>query len=384
MASYVCRRAKSPLNACTVAPKNLDMDRQATRSSIRAVFARVEDPYAGGDIETACRLGAALWLFATAVTVLLLPLSPPDAAIGDGGWAVAGVVVLAGVAGARYMRRHTLPWDVLLAASYLSIAQVAALGWLAGGGATPYEELYLLVALYAGGMHPPRRLAGVLGAIMVANIVPLVAESAASARIGQVAMRLVLLSAVAFIASMLMRTVRAQRIGLRDRGDRAERLARVDELTELPNRRAFGEALAHGITRARRFGTPLSLVVADLDGFKQINDEHGHQVGDACLQSIARMLERSLRQYDECFRWGGDEFALLLPETTADEAEAVFRRVAGAILAGCRTPAGTGLRITGAAAQLEGHMTGDDLVAAADAALLERKGGPRLRLAESA
>ena len=169
-----------------------------------------------------------------------------------------------------------------------------------------------------------------------------------------------------------MRTVRAQRVNLRNRSDLAEREARADALTGLPNRRAFGEAIEVEMSRAKRFDAPLSLIVADLDGFKEINDRHGHQAGDACLRTVADVLRGTLRQYDACFRWGGDEFALLLPETALADAEVVCRRATAAV-AGARTPDGEPLSITCAPAQLGEGMDGDDLVAAADLRLLERK-----------
>ena len=353
------------------------------RERLRAFFARVDDPYAGGDRANACRLGALLWLIATVLTWLLLPFSPPDAAIGEAGWAVAGATTLVGIAGARRMVVRHMSWNHMLGASYLAIGQIALLEWLAGGSGTPYAELYLLVALYAGALHPPRRLVGVIVAVAVAAGAPLVYDAASSERIAQVGLRLLLLSAVALLACGLMRGVRAGRVAERLRGDVAEREARVDALTTLPNRRAFGEALATEISRAQRFDAPLSLVVADLDAFKAINDTHGHPAGDACLRSVAEVLRATLRQYDACFRWGGDEFALLLPQTTLDDAETVCRRASAAV-AGCSAPDGTPLSMTCAPAQLAEGMSGDDLVAAADAVLLERKAGPGLRLAHSA
>ena len=197
-------------------------------------------------------------------------------------------------------------------------------------------------------------------------------------------LQFVLLSAIALLAAGLMKHVRAQRLGLRESGARAERLARVDELTGLPNRRAFSEALVVEIARARRFGSPLALVIGDLDDFKGINDTHGHPAGDACLVAVAEALRGTLRQYDTCFRWGGDEFALLLPETTAVDAEQVVWRLAAAVGA-CRDAAGAPLRITCAPAELTGAMSsGDELLAAADAELLTRKRARGSRLLRSA
>ncbi|HEX8123701.1 MAG TPA: GGDEF domain-containing protein [Solirubrobacteraceae bacterium] len=351
---------------------------------LRLAFAYDADPYAGADPPTARRLGALLWLIASGLGALLLPLSPPDAAIGGAGWVVAALVIAAGIGCARHMARHEISWDMLLATSYIGVAQVALMQWLAGGYGVPYAELFLIVALYAGALHPPRRLVGVLAAVVAASVAPLFYDHAGAEAISQTGVRLMLLCALAFLAATLMRAVRAQRLGLRDQSVQAERLARQDELTGLPNRRGFRETLAAEIARVRRSGAPLSVVVADLDDFKGINDAYGHPAGDTCLVVVAGALRATLRQYDSCFRWGGDEFTLILPETSLGDAEIVCDRVASAVLAGCRGPDGQPLRITCAPAQLDEAMTGEDLVAAADQALLARKRRGGLRLAQTA
>ena len=347
-------------------------------------FAYDPDPYAGADPPTARRLGALLWVVASGIGAVLLPLSPPDEAIGGAGWVVALAVIVAGLLCARTMARRELSWDLMLATSYVGVAQVALMQWLAGGYGVPYAELFLIVALYAGALHPPRRLAGVLAAIVTASVAPLFYDRAGAQAVSQTGVRLMLLCALAFLAAALMRSVRAQRLGLRDRSARAEHIARHDELTGLPNRRAFGETIAREIARVRRTGAPLSVVVADLDDFKGVNDTHGHPAGDTCLVVVAGALRATLRQYDSCFRWGGDEFALVLPETAIGDAEIVCDRVATAVLAGCRGPDGMPLRITCAPAELVEGMSGDDLVAAADQALLARKRRGGLRLAQTA
>jgi diguanylate cyclase (GGDEF)-like protein/PAS domain S-box-containing protein len=90
-----------------------------------------------------------------------------------------------------------------------------------------------------------------------------------------------------------------------------------DSLTGLPNRRAFDERLAAEIERGRRYGQVFSLLLFDIDHFKTINDTHGHAVGDQVLQHLARVTLTRLRLADALARWGGEEFALLLPETAA-------------------------------------------------------------------
>jgi diguanylate cyclase (GGDEF)-like protein len=100
-----------------------------------------------------------------------------------------------------------------------------------------------------------------------------------------------------------------------------------DPLTQLFNRAAFDQRLREELTRARRYQRELSLVLFDLDGFKQVNDRFGHPAGDEVLQRFAGFLQASLRQSDAAFRYGGDEFAALLPETSGASAWQVAERL---------------------------------------------------------
>jgi diguanylate cyclase (GGDEF)-like protein len=94
-----------------------------------------------------------------------------------------------------------------------------------------------------------------------------------------------------------------------------ERLSLTDDLTGLCNRRAFDDALAKEVSRSRRYQHPLSLLVVDLDHFKQVNDSYGHPTGDNVLRETARLLSGGIRQHDTVARLGGDEFVLLAPVT---------------------------------------------------------------------
>jgi diguanylate cyclase (GGDEF)-like protein len=101
----------------------------------------------------------------------------------------------------------------------------------------------------------------------------------------------------------------------------------TDPLTGLYNRRLFTESLEKELNRARRYGLPLGLVILDLHRFKEVNDKYGHPRGDDVLRAAASTLRNSLRTSDSAFRIGGDEFALLLPQTDAPQALALSRRV---------------------------------------------------------
>ena len=112
-----------------------------------------------------------------------------------------------------------------------------------------------------------------------------------------------------------------------------ERQANTDGLTELPNRRHFEEALEGEISRAERFGGSLALILADLDDFKQVNDRYGHQAGDDVLQTFADILRATVREIDLPSRYGGEEFAVLLPQTDLDGAQRLAERLCKALAA---------------------------------------------------
>jgi diguanylate cyclase (GGDEF)-like protein len=103
--------------------------------------------------------------------------------------------------------------------------------------------------------------------------------------------------------------------------------AYTDALTEIPNRRFYYERLLQEIARARRNGSPLTLALVDLDLFKDINDEVGHRGGDQVLKFFSQFVRVNLRQEDIVCRIGGDEFAIILPDTTAENASVFFDRI---------------------------------------------------------
>ncbi|WP_347330136.1 diguanylate cyclase [Marinimicrobium locisalis] len=105
---------------------------------------------------------------------------------------------------------------------------------------------------------------------------------------------------------------------------RHQHKATHDPLTQLPNREAYEERLSHEVQRWKRYGRPLTLAVCDVDHFKRINDQFGHQAGDRVLKVIAKAIGRRLREVDFFGRYGGEEFVLLLPETRDEEALSVL------------------------------------------------------------
>jgi diguanylate cyclase (GGDEF)-like protein len=169
----------------------------------------------------------------------------------------------------------------------------------------------------------------------------------------------------------------------------AESLSSRDRLTGLPNRRAFERALAREMERARRAGSAAGLGVAivDLDRFKSVNDTFGHLVGDRVLLQLARRLHQALRETDLVARWGGEEFAVLVPGVPADSEKEVRVALERARLAVRRTPFVVGrapplpVTISVGFARYPAHgTTAQALVAAADRALYRAKEGGRDRI----
>jgi diguanylate cyclase (GGDEF)-like protein/putative nucleotidyltransferase with HDIG domain len=160
---------------------------------------------------------------------------------------------------------------------------------------------------------------------------------------------------------------------------KTEHLARVDELTGLLNRRSLDEILPSEIGRHSRYGGVFSVVILDLDSFKSLNDTFGHLVGDDLLRQVGSIMKVTIREVDQAFRYGGDEFAIILPQTPTEAAEKVAERVRQQIAA--RVEIGTSpVTISlGLASWPADGITPNEIIAAADAALYtaKRSGGNR-------
>ncbi len=146
--------------------------------------------------------------------------------------------------------------------------------------------------------------------------------------------------------------------------DELDLLARTDELTRLPNRRAWKECLDRELATARRSGQALAIAVIDLDSFKDYNDQHGHVAGDQLLARATAAWRRVLRPVDVLARWGGDEFGLLMPGCDVSQGQAAIARMRAACPA---APISAGI------AAWDGRSTADAMVDTADERLYRVK-----------
>ena len=154
---------------------------------------------------------------------------------------------------------------------------------------------------------------------------------------------------------------------------RAEAKARIDELTGLLNRRTLDEMIDDEISRHSRYGGVFSLAILDLDSFKTYNDTYGHPEGDILLRQVGQVIKGAIRTADRAFRYGGDEFAILLPQTSIDDALQVTERVRDRISSDINSG---DIRVTasiGLANWPDDGVSHTDIIAAADVTLYRAK-----------
>jgi diguanylate cyclase (GGDEF)-like protein len=290
---------------------------------IRTLFARRSDPYFGNDRHNARRLGGLMWIIYGTVAALLLPLAPPTGEHALAASVVAGaIVVWTLLTGIHWLRSPNVRFNSLLAGSYLALAQLAALQALAGSGASAYQELYLLLAVYTAAVHPPRRVATYLLVLSVTACLPLLYQGASLAAAAVIGVRLLLWLALSWMTLVVIAQLRAQRMALRVESDHAQELALQDSLTGLGNRRRLMADLENLLASATE-QQPLVLAMFDLDGFKAYNDTYGHATGDALLKRLGDKLATTMAGRGQSYRMGGDEFCVLAMVSPHDAPETV-------------------------------------------------------------
>jgi diguanylate cyclase (GGDEF)-like protein len=332
------------------------------------------DVYPLLDWNLTVRAGGFLWLIGAAAASATLPFTAPTHLVGNTGWAVIGVISVLGILVGAYLvvRPNAVSPTGLLLMGYGAAAGLGVAQALIGPRAR-FELPFLLIAAYQASVHPPRRVVPLFVFIVVADAASTLVGGAAAADVVHLASGVVflcLMTAMAFVHARSNRSLARQLMSLHDD---AEHRAATDALTGLANRRAFDEALARQVGTSQRHNRPLSLVMLDVDDFKSINDRLGHEAGDAVLVAVAEAITNEVRQPDVCFRWGGDEFALLLPDARLAGAERVAERVTEAVSRSTGIHGDHSLSIGSGVATLRAGERLDQLVERADAGLLATK-----------
>ena len=162
------------------------------------------------------------------------------------------------------------------------------------------------------------------------------------------------------------------------------RLARIDELTGLHNRRSFNEIFALALSAAHRYGHPLSLISIDLDHFKTVNDTFGHSVGDLVLIEFSNLILEMVRDEDVAVRWGGEEFIILLSHSACEAALALAERIRSSFEDNHCSADSLAMTASFGVAQLQDGEREDDLIRRADDALYRAKREGRNRVVTAA
>ncbi len=343
---------------------------------LRSYFARQPDPYAGGDLDNAQRIGSVLFGLQALLIAGLSPLSPPTHPIGEAGWIVTGGIVAVGVAVTLGMhRRRFESWNALLVAAYGAVAALEMMQWLGGGVEAPYERAILLPVFFVAAIHPPRRIAAFLGFVALALVVPFLYDGWHAQAAGASLASMVILAGLSMGVNVPMSAIRAQRLAHAREEAAARAEARIDSLTGLHNRRAFDEALADQVKLARRIEVPLTVAMIDIVNFKEVNDHWSPAEGDRCLREIAKALDSSVRDPDQVFRWGGDEFALILTGTGVEGTAPLRDRLDVIVSSTCSRPDHRPLEIRFSAAELHDDQDAGELVEMAGLAMTAAKMG---------
>jgi len=320
------------------------------------------------------RTAAVLYGAAAAITLISIA-APHQAQVETDGLAVVAgatalVTALLVAAGSRLpgWSYHVLPALGTVMVSFGLLFN----GERAGGDAGGDEMYYLWVVLFAAYYFGRAATAIQVAIIAIAYTATLVAIDPGPIGVSRWLTTIGLAIGSAVVVRLLSERVQRLVAELR-------LAAATDPLTGLLNRRAFAERFGGELARTRRTGEPFALVIGDLDGFKQLNDRHGHAAGDVALAAFAGLLRDETRAVDTVARIGGDEFAILLPGTDVVGAREAIARIAERVDASALIPP---LSAGSAAYGLDGETT-DDLMRAADADLYvvkraRRADAPRL------
>lgn len=312
---------------------------------------------------------------------------------------IAATTLVRVILGAVFARRRPGPeamvrWERAFVGSLAAVTLTWGLGgWLVMPSHSPIHQavVYFFLMGVAGGAVATYSAHAVAAAVaicflMLPATVGFAFQDAIALRVMGVGGAIYLVAAVRSIRGFgffLRRTLQLS-YELQHAYARVREQAHTDELTGLANRRAFVEIGTAAADQARRYQRPLALLMMDIDHFKRINDTFGHALGDAALRAAAGALRQAARRADTAGRLGGEEFALLLPETTIAQARVVAERVRRDVEAITVTHGNTPIRFTcsiGVAEQTPDVNDLDGLLRSADEALYRAKAEGRNRVA---
>jgi diguanylate cyclase (GGDEF)-like protein len=261
--------------------------------------------------------------------------------------------------------------------SVATLSLIAACAALDGGEQSPLSILLVLPVLFGALVYPPFQV-GVLALFgLVLFVIVVVTGGTLPARALVTGVMLVLTGFISVTAAVNREIKDSARRRL---ASRLHELATHDGLTGCLTYHAFGAALESEASRARRYGQVFSVVMADIDSFKAINDDNGHDIGDATLRTVSGTVVDAARAADVTGRIGGDEFAILLPQTDRQQARLVAHRLQAAVRA-AETPVPVTVSY-GTASWSGPDDSGSDVLRRADRALYSAKDAGRDRLVE--
>jgi diguanylate cyclase (GGDEF)-like protein len=339
-------------------------------SSGRQDAASVDMPVPGltANLEVMARMQCGLWVGGALISFLVAALPHPSEVFTQGFVGAGALSAL--IALYLHLRAGRVSLRTLQGLGYLGTALISLCVYFSGerkgAPASDTEMLYLWIAIYSAYFFHTRQVVFQLGFLAIAYYAVLAASSDPSV----FAVRWAETVGTLVVAGSLVQALRNR---VNELVHRLSDAARTDPLTGLRNRRAFEETIGAEVERARRGQRPLSVLVGDLDHFKAVNDRFGHPAGDAALIRVGQLLTSVRREIDPVARTGGEEFALILPDTAEQDAYLVSERLRSAVEKAFNDESVPLTMSFGLASFPDHGATAEALLAAADQALYAAK-----------